>query len=69
MKFDENNNAWVLIFLPELVKYDIGVFESQNNKVDFFNKPYKIISKERINEFCIDSNYTWFGGSDLIYCF
>jgi serine phosphatase RsbU (regulator of sigma subunit)/ligand-binding sensor domain-containing protein len=69
MKFDEKNNAWVLVFLPDLVKYDIGVFENNDNKVAFSNKPFKLISKERINEFYIDSNYIWFGGSDLIYCY
>lgn len=69
MKFDENNNAWVLIFLPELVKYDIGLFNFEKKKDSFNNKPFKIISKERINEFYNDSNFIWFGGSDLIYCY
>lgn len=68
IKFDEKNNIWLLTLLPD-VKYDFGVIENKNKEVKLFNKPFKTIAKDKINEFFLDSNYIWFGGTDMIQCF
>jgi serine phosphatase RsbU (regulator of sigma subunit) len=68
IKIDEKNNIWILTLLPD-VKYDFGVIENKNKEVKLFNKPFKTITKDKINEFFLDSNHIWFGGTDMIHCF
>jgi serine phosphatase RsbU (regulator of sigma subunit) len=68
LKVGVNTSIWMLSYFPN-GKYDFGSLTKNNNGFQWINTPFKIIAKDKINEFFIDSNLIWFGGSDLISCF
>ncbi len=68
LKVGVNTSIWMLSLFPN-GKYDFGSLTKNNNGFQWINTPFKIIAKDKINEFFIDSNLIWFGGSDLISCF
>jgi serine phosphatase RsbU (regulator of sigma subunit) len=64
---DSNKDIWIVALLPN-GKREIRQLRggSVNKQIDI---PFKIISKDKINQIYFDSVYTWFGATDQIYCY
>ena len=67
LKQDGYKNLWIGSLFPN-GKYDFLMLKNGRgkSKVDI---PFKIISKDKINQIYFDSVYTWFGATDQIYCY
>lgn len=68
LKQDSKKNIWITSLFPS-GKYDIGYLKNNAKPKEWINDPFKIISKDKIDEFFLDEEYSWFGGPDMIYCF
>lgn len=63
------NNLWLTALFPN-GRRELGKIVWNNQKTSkWIAAPFKVIAKERINEIFPDSNYVWFGGTDIVYCF
>jgi serine phosphatase RsbU (regulator of sigma subunit) len=67
LKQDDNKNLWIGALFPN-GKYDFLMLKNGDVKSKV-EAPFRIISKDKINEFFFDSSYTWFGATNQIYCF
>lgn len=68
IKEDDDKNLWFVSVYPE-GKHEIGLLNNNKGKLTWNYTPFKLQKTERIYEVYPHHEVTWFGATDILYCY
>ena len=69
VKKGHSNSLWFASYDIEKGKHEIGLINKINGKQYFTRTPFKLHYGEKISDIYPDNGYTWFGGTEVLYCY